>query len=264
MAAEQRRSRKRNQPAPVQALEQASPTVIPEKVCRPARARASSSRLRARPGASRASTDSPRRGALAPTAAASTGWAAPKRPSSSSVHRKREFGGGGPPTSGAGGSSGGAISWPSAERRGFGARGAQRRNRRQQPRPAPGRRNADAAQIDVDRPPVDDEAHALETRRLADGKRRRQMAQPPRARSLAAQQPGFERVRVADREQREHRRARRDDPRRREQRSPAAHCRRASRAAPAARRKSRLSHAAGPRVRGRMAAASGSKSALMN
>ena len=112
------------------------------------------------------------------------------------------------------------------ERRWFGACGAQRRNRRQQPRRAPGRSNADAAQIDVDRPPANDEAHALETRRLAHGKRRRQMAQPPRARTLAAQQPGFERVRVADREQREHPRTRRGDPPRREQRSPAAHCRR--------------------------------------
>ena len=58
----------------------------------------------------RASRASPRCGALAPTAAASMGWAAPKWSSSSSVHRKREFGGGGPPGSGAAGSSGGGAS----------------------------------------------------------------------------------------------------------------------------------------------------------
>ena len=87
---------------------------IPEKVCRPARARTNSPPPSSSARPSRASTDSPRCGPFAPTAAASAGWAAPKRPSSSSVHRKREFSGGGPPTSGAGGSSGGAASRPSA------------------------------------------------------------------------------------------------------------------------------------------------------
>ena len=149
-------------------------------------------------------------------------------------------------------------------RRRHGARGAEGRNRRQKPRRARRRGDAGAAQIDVDPPPFDDETHALEPRRLADGERRRQMAQAPRARSLAPQQPRFERVRVVDLEQREHGRARGDDPRRRELRSPAARCRRASPAAPAAGRKPRLPHATGPRVQGRTAAASGSKSALVN
>jgi len=101
-------------------------------------------------------------------------------------------------------------------RRRRGARGAEGRNRRQKPRRARRRGDAGATQIDVDPPPFDDETHALEPRRLADGERRRQMAQAPRARSLAAQQPRFERIRVVDLEQREHGRARGDDPHRRE------------------------------------------------
>ncbi len=60
------------------------------------------------------STVSPRRGALAPTAAASAGCAAPNRPSRSRVHKKRDFGGGDSPKSGSGGSSGFGASRTSA------------------------------------------------------------------------------------------------------------------------------------------------------
>ena len=89
--------------------------------------------------------------------------------------------------------------------------GAQRRNRHQKPGRASRPRSADAAQIDADRPPVDDKAHLLETRRLANGKRRRQMAQTPRRRSLAPHQPSFERLAILGAEQSEHGRARAHD-----------------------------------------------------
>jgi hypothetical protein len=102
------------------------------------------------------------------------------------------------------------------ERGRLGARGAQRRNRGQKPRRAPRRGDASAAQIEVHRPPPDDETHTLEPRRLAEGKRRRKMTQAPRGRSLAPQQSGFERVRIVDPEQSEHCRARIDDAGRRE------------------------------------------------
>ena len=79
----------------------------------------------------RASTDSPRWGALAPTAATSTGCGAPKRPSSSRVHRKREFGDGGAGPSG-------RRPAASLRRRSFAAVGGRetaRRSRRPEPEP---------------------------------------------------------------------------------------------------------------------------------
>ena len=93
------------------------------------------------------------------------------------------------------------------------ARGSQGRNRDQQPRCASRRGDAGAAQIDARRPPVEDIAHALQARRLADGQRPRQIAQAARARSLALHEPGFERVEVVCPEQCEHGRTRSDDPR---------------------------------------------------
>ncbi len=99
MAAEHRRSRKRDHPAPSRAPESGHSTVSPEKVCRSPSTRASSSPPSNPARRTRASTDSPRRGALAPTAATSAGCDAPNRPSSSRVHRKREFGVGASPRS---------------------------------------------------------------------------------------------------------------------------------------------------------------------
>ena len=100
------------------------------------------------------------------------------------------------------------------------ARGAKSRNRRQKPACALRSAEADAAQIDASRPPVDDKAYLLETR-LADRKRRRQAAQAPRRRSLAPRQPSFESLAVLGPKQREHGRARAHDrPGRKQDRQP--------------------------------------------
>ena len=96
------------------------------------------------------------------------------------------------------------------------ARGAQGWSRRQKPARASRRADADAAQIDAARAPVDDQAHLLEPR-LANGKRRRQAAQAPRRRPLAPRQPRFERLAVLGLEQSEHGRARAHDQARREE-----------------------------------------------
>ena len=112
---------------------------------------------------------------------------------------------------------------PVGGRRRFGARRAQGRNRRQKPCRAPRRGDTGAAKIDVDCPPPGDETHAFEPRRPAEGKRRREMAEAPRARSLAPHEPRFERVRAVDPEESEYGRTRNDDPSRRGQdRQPGA------------------------------------------
>ena len=69
-------------------------------------------------------------------------------------------------------------------RRRLAARRAQGRNRRQEPRRASRRADADAAQIDADRPPVDDEAHAA---RGAAARRRE--ASPPSGAGAARSVP---------------------------------------------------------------------------
>ena len=124
----------------------------PEKVCRSPRARANASPPSNPVRRRRASTVSPRWGALAPTAATSAGCVAPNRPSSSRVHRKREFGDSVPPrsrrrivgfrTSGCGPSALGG-------RGRLAARRAQGWSRRQKPARASRRADADAAQIDA-------------------------------------------------------------------------------------------------------------------
>ena len=165
-----------------------------------------------------ASRDSPRWGALDPIAATSTGSGTPNRPSSSRVHRKREFGDG--VLAGTDGaltkSAVAARSGCGASRSFAGARrlvacDAERRNRQQKPGRAARPGNADAAQIDADRPAVDDDAYRLETRRLANGKRRRQMPKTARRRSLASNQPSLQRLAILDAKQGEHGRARAHD-----------------------------------------------------
>ena len=251
-------SRRRSEPGSGQ------PTAIPEKVCRPARARTSSPPPSSSARPSRASTDSPRCGPFAPTAAASAGWAAPKRPSSSSVHRKREFSGGGPPTSGAGGSSGGAASRPSAAGGGA-ALAAPRAGIDAKSHVAPAgagtraqrkltliRRRSTTKRMPSSRGGSPTGSVAARWRR------RRALGPSPRSSRR------FERVRVIDLEQCEHGRARGDDPRRRE-------CDRQPRvvAEPVRRRQPRV-ESRGFLMRldrgfkGRTAAASGSKSALVN
>ena len=205
---------------------------------------------------SRASTNSPRRGAFAPIAAASEGCAAPKRPSSSRVHRKREF------VATARRHLAPRSPQP-AEPRGRRAAeavrrsGAQGRNRDQKPGRAPRGPNAGAAQIDADRPLSDIEAHPLEAR-LADRQRCGQMAQTPSDRSLAPKQSGLERIYVLDRKQRQHRWARGDDSRRRARNRQSRGV-----AEPVSRRQPQVEsrgffQAIGPRVQGRMTAANGS------
>ena len=122
-----------------------------ENVRRSPRARSSPSAPFNPARRNKASTVSPQRGALSPTAAASAGSAAPKRPSSSRLHRKREFGGGvpsklcvmrfsgwgaSPSLAGGGGSLLECDSAPAAPRAGTDAKsqlapsGAQRRTQR--------------------------------------------------------------------------------------------------------------------------------------
>ena len=95
------------------------------------------------------------------------------------------------------------------------APGSQGRNRHKEQCRALRCGDAGAAESDAGRPPVDDKKHALETRRLADRQRRGQMAQAARARSFALNEPSFERDKIVGREKGERRRARDDDPRRR-------------------------------------------------
>ena len=121
-----------------------------------------------------ASSDSPRSGALVPTAATSTGWGAPKRPSSSRVQRKRAFGDGG-----LGRMRRRLLTQIGSQnifrlrsfavlcgRKRLIARGAQSRSRHQKPARASRAGHAGAAQVDAGQAPADHKAHLLETRRL--------------------------------------------------------------------------------------------------
>ena len=80
---------------------------------------------------------------------------------------------------------------------------AQSRDRRQEPAFAFGRSDADAPQIDGDRPPLDDNPQRLEPR-LANGKRLGEVTQTPRRRPVASQEPGLERLAVGRLEQSKH------------------------------------------------------------
>ena len=126
-----------------------------------------------------------------------------------------------PPRSGGAESFGFRTSGCGASRLAAGAGGsplaaAQGWSRRQKPARASRRADADAAQIDAARAPVDDQAHLLEPR-LANRKRRRQAAQASRRRPLAPRQPRFERLAVLGLEQSEHGRARAHHQARREE-----------------------------------------------
>ena len=100
-------------------------------------------------------------------------------------------------------------------------RHAQSRRRRQEPARASWRGDADETQIDAGRAPlVDRKAHLLKTR-LANGKRRSQMAQASSRRAFAPRQPGLERLAVPGVEQSQHGRARaHDEARRKQDRQP--------------------------------------------
>ena len=224
MTAEQRRGGKRDHPAPAELRERPLDRE-PEKVCRSPSARAS---------ASPPSNPARRNKSLDGFAASGARWPQPRRRARDRPRRS------GPPRRGSTGSANSAtasrpdpasprssgcgasprdLRGPGA-RGGSRARGAQSRNRRQKPARASRRADADAAQIDAGRPPVDDKAHLLEPR-LANGKRRRQVAQAPRRRSLAPRQPSFERLAVLGVEQSEHGRARAHDrPGREQDRQP--------------------------------------------
>ena len=100
----------------------------------------------------------------------------------------------------------GTFATPSCGR--LAIRRAQSRGRRQEPARASRRGDADETQIDASRAPlVDREAHLLKTR-LANGKRRSQMAQASRRRAFAPRQPRLERLAVPGVEQSQHGRAR--------------------------------------------------------